>query len=140
MRVLSLDIGEKTIGIAVSDATRFIAQGVETIRRSSKEKDFLRLKELITEYEVSEMIVGLPKNMNGSIGHRGESVQNFVVELGEAFPEQLIRCWDERLSTVAAERFLLEGNVRRNKRKQVIDKMAAVVILQNFLDSTLNKS
>lgn len=140
MRVLSLDIGEKTIGIAVSDATRFIAQGVETIRRTSKEKDFLRLKELIAEYEVSEIVVGLPKNMNGSIGHRGESVQAFVVELEHEFPEQRIRLWDERLSTVAAERFLLEGDMRRNKRKKVIDKMAAVVILQNFLDSTLNKS
>lgn len=135
MRILGLDVGDKTIGIAVSDSLLFTAQGVEVIRRTSLAKDLERLRQLIEEYEVSTILVGMPKNMNGTIGPRGELVQQFAAQLEEVFPNALIRFWDERLSTVASERMLIAADVSRAKRKQVIDKMAAVFILQGYLDS-----
>lgn len=135
MRILGLDVGDKTIGIAVSDSLLFTAQGVEVIRRTSLAKDLERLRQLIEEYEVSTILVGMPKNMNGTIGPRGELVQQFAAQLEEAFPNALIRFWDERLSTVASEKMLIAADVSRAKRKQVIDKMAAVFILQGYLDS-----
>ncbi|MGC5326839.1 Holliday junction resolvase RuvX [Brevibacillus sp. SYSU BS000544] len=134
MRILGLDYGEKTIGVAVSDEMGWTAQGVETIRRQSKEKDFIRLKELIQQYQVEEIVVGLPKNMNGSIGHRGESCQAFAAQVAEqtSLP---VHMWDERLTTMAAEKMLIAADVSRQKRKQVIDKMAATFILQGYLDA-----
>lgn len=135
MRILGLDVGDKTIGIAVSDSLLFTAQGVEVIRRTSLAKDLERLRQLIEEHEVSTILIGLPKNMNGTIGPRGELVQQFAARLEEAFPNAFIRFWDERLSTVASERMLIAADVSRAKRKQVIDKMAAVFILQGYLDS-----
>lgn len=134
MRILALDVGDKTIGIAVSDALRLTAQGVEVIRRTSWEKDTARLQELIREYEISQILIGLPKNMNGTIGPRGELTQEFAKALSEAVGDIPIKLWDERLSTVAAERSLIAADVKRAKRKQVIDKMAAVFILQGYLD------
>jgi len=135
MRILALDVGEKTIGVAASDLLLLTAQGIEVIRRTSLEKDFIRLGEIITEYEVETIIVGLPKNMNGSIGPRGESMQQFAVILQETFPQTKVRLWDERLSTVAATKALIAADVSRAKRKKVIDKMAAMFILQGYLDS-----
>lgn len=135
MRILGLDVGDKTIGVAVSDLLLFTAQGVEVIRRRSGEQDFFRLGELIIQYEVDSVVVGLPKNMNGTIGSRGEFTQKFADELGNKFPQLNIILWDERLSTVAAEKSLIAADVSRNKRRQVIDKMAAVFILQGYLDS-----
>lgn len=135
MRILALDVGDKTIGVAVSDGLLLTAQGVEVIRRTSLSKDYSRLTEIVKEYEVSKIVVGLPRNMNGTIGPRGEMCQHFAGALAELFPDVEIKLWDERLSTVAAERSLIAADVSRAKRKQVIDKMAAVFILQGYLDS-----
>ena len=135
MRAMSLDVGTKTIGIATSDLMWMIANGVETIRRTSVERDFTRIGELIKEHEVSTLVVGYPKNMNGSIGERAQICEAFAEELRNRFPACKVVLWDERLSTVAAEKVLVDADMRRNKRKKIIDMMAAVVILQNFLDS-----
>lgn len=136
MRILALDLGDKTIGIAVSDELNLTAQGVETIRRTTKLKDFIRLKELIDTYNIDTILIGLPKNMNGTIGERGIIVQEFAKELDVLLQgKQKIKLWDERLSTTAAEKSLISFDVRRAKRKMIIDKMAAVFILQGYLDS-----
>lgn len=133
MRIMSLDVGSRTIGIACSDALLMTAQGIETIRRTSLEKDFNRLQELITEYEIHELVVGMPKNMNGTKGERAEKTEEFVEKMKEVI-DLPVTYWDERLSTVMAERQLIAADVSRKKRKSVIDKMAAVVILQGYLD------
>ena len=130
---MSLDVGSRTIGIACSDALLMTAQGIETIRRTSLEKDFNRLQELIAEYEVHELVVGMPKNMNGTKGERVEKTEEFVEKMKEVI-DLPVSYWDERLSTVMAERQLIAADVSRKKRKSVIDKMAAVVILQGYLD------
>ena len=135
MRAISLDVGTKTIGIATSDLLWMIANGVETIRRTSVERDFARIGELIKEHEVSTLVVGYPKNMNGSIGERAQICEAFAEELRTRFPQAKVVLWDDRLSTVAAEKVLVDADMRRNKRKKIIDMMAAVVILQNYLDS-----
>ena len=135
MRAMSLDVGTKTIGIATSDLMWMIANGIETIRRTSVERDFVRIGELIKEHEVSTLVVGYPKNMNGSIGERAQICEAFAEELRNRFPACKVVLWDERLSTVAAEKVLVDADMRRNKRKKIIDMMAAVVILQNYLDS-----
>jgi putative Holliday junction resolvase len=132
---MSLDVGTKTIGIATSDLMWMIANGIETIRRTSVERDFTRIGELIKEHEVSTLVVGYPKNMNGSIGERAQICEAFAEELRNRFPVCKVVLWDERLSTVAAEKVLVDADMRRNKRKKIIDMMAAVVILQNYLDS-----
>ncbi|AOH48216.1 MAG: Holliday junction resolvase RuvX [Centipeda sp. (in: firmicutes)] len=133
-RYLALDIGDATIGIAVSDLLGLTAQGVETIRRTELSADFDRLAQLVQEYEVQAFVAGLPKHMNGDEGARCAIVRAFMAEAAERFPAIEIHYWDERLSTVAAARALLEGDVSRKKRRKVIDKMAAVYILQGFLD------
>ncbi|WP_370815144.1 Holliday junction resolvase RuvX [Veillonella sp.] len=133
MRIMSLDVGSRTIGIACSDALLMTAQGIETIRRTSLEKDFNRLQELIAEYEVHELVVGMPKNMNGTKGERAEKTEEFVEKM-KVVIDLPVTYWDERLSTVMAERQLIAADVSRKKRKSVIDKMAAVVILQGYLD------
>ena len=133
MRIMSLDVGSRTIGIACSDALLMTAQGIETIRRTSLEKDFNRLQELIAEYEVHELVVGMPKNMNGTKGERADKTEEFVEKMKEVI-DLPVSYWDERLSTVMAERQLIAADVSRKKRKSVIDKMAAVVILQGYLD------
>lgn len=133
-RYLGLDIGDRTIGIAVSDSLGLTAQGVETIRRKSLEKDLARLGELMEQYETHSLVSGYPKNMNGTEGDRCEVVKAFLEKVKKQFPDVEIALWDERLSTVAATRSLLEGDVSRKKRKKVIDKMAAVFILQGYLD------
>ena len=133
MRVMALDMGEKTIGVAVSDSTMLIAQGVEIIKRKSLEKDLARLKELLQEYEVEEVVVGLPLNMNGSEGPEAQKARNFGEKIKARLKVPVI-FWDERLTTMAAERTLLDADLSRAKRKKVIDKMAAVFILQNYLD------
>jgi putative Holliday junction resolvase len=135
MRILALDVGDKTIGVAASDLLLLTAQGIEVIRRTSLARDLIRLGEIINEYEVGTIIIGLPKNMNGSIGPRGESMQEFANQVAESFPKMKVHLWDERLSTVGAQRALIAADVSRAKRKKVIDKMAAVFILQGYLDS-----
>ena len=130
---MALDVGSRTIGIACSDALLMTAQGIETIRRTSLENDFNRLRELISEYEVHELVVGMPKHMNGTKGERAEKTEEFVEKM-KAVIDLPVTFWDERLSTVMAERQLIAADVSRKKRKGVIDKMAAVVILQGYLD------
>jgi len=135
MRVLGLDVGSKTIGVAVSDGLLLSAQGLTTIYWDENDMSSAdnELKEIIEEYEVSKIVVGLPKHMNGSIGERGKLTQIYAKRLEKVLGLSVFLL-DERLTTVTAEKILLEGNVSRKKRKQVIDKMAAVVILQQFLD------
>lgn len=133
MRIMALDVGSRTIGVACSDALHLTAQGIETIRRSSFANDFTRLQEIIDEYEVSKIIVGLPKNMNGSEGERVEKTRHFVEKMKEVIDLPVEYC-DERLSTVMAQRSLIEADVSRKKRKGVVDKIAAVFILQTYLD------
>lgn len=136
MRVLGLDVGTKTVGVALSDEMGWTAQGVETIRINEERNKFgfERVQELVKQYNVDTIVVGLPKNMNGTIGPRGEACQQYAEQLRELLGIEVIM-WDERLSTMAAERLLISADVSRKKRKQVIDKMAAVVILQGYLDS-----
>ena len=133
MRIMSLDVGSRTIGVACSDALLMTAQGIETVRRTSLEKDFNRLKEIIAEYEDHEIVVGMQKNMNGNKSEREEKTEEFVEKMKEVI-DLPVAFWDERLSTVMAERQLIAADVSRKKRKSVIDKMAAVVILQGYLD------
>ena len=136
-RIMGLDIGDKTIGVAVSDLMGLTAQGVTTIKRVGKKKDIEAIKHIIAEKQVNKIVSGLPKNMNGTVGPQGEKVQKFC-ELLKEETNLPIEFWDERLSTVAAERSLIEGNVRRENRKKVIDMLAAVIILQGYLDLKRN--
>ncbi|MFC2948438.1 Holliday junction resolvase RuvX [Virgibacillus sediminis] len=135
MKIIGLDVGSKTIGVAVSDALGWTAQGLTTIKwdENNLESADEELKNIIEEHEIGKAIIGLPKNMNGTIGERGEASQRYAehVEKVHGIPVSL---WDERLTTVAAERVLLEADMSRKKRKKVIDKMAAVMILQGYLD------
>ncbi|GAB6182018.1 Holliday junction resolvase RuvX [Desulfotomaculum defluvii] len=137
MRIMGLDVGDKTIGVAISDPLGWTAQGLEVIRRDTLEKDFNRLGQIIKEYSVEKILVGMPKNMNATIGPQGEKVLAFIEQLKEN-THLPIKTWDERLSTVAAERMLIQADVSRSKRKKVIDKMAAAVILQGYLDAGAN--
>lgn len=136
MKKIGLDVGEKTIGIAISDAFGWTAQGLTTLRWD--ERDFETAKEplrkVIREHDVTEAVVGFPKNMNGTVGPRGEASQTFAAWIEEEFHLKA-HLWDERLTTMAAERVLIDADVSRKKRKKVIDKMAAVMILQGYLDS-----
>jgi putative Holliday junction resolvase len=135
MRILGLDVGSHTIGVACSDALLITAQGVETIRRQSKAKDFARLTEIIKEKEVHCIVVGKPRHMNGDRSENIDRIEHFVEEMVKVIPQVRIEYWDERLTTVMAHRELIAANVRRDKRKQVVDKMAAVFILQSYLDA-----
>ena len=136
-RIMGLDVGDKTIGVAVSDLMGLTAQGVKTIKRVGKKKDIEALKEIIKERQVNKIVSGLPKNMNGTLGPQGEKVIKFC-ELLEEETGIKIEYWDERLSTVAAERTLIQGNLRRENSKVVIDMVAAVIILQGYLDRQRN--
>ena len=138
---MGLDVGSKTVGIAVSDPFGWTAQGVEIIRidEAKGEFGFERLGELINEYKVTKFVVGLPKNMNNSIGPRAEASLAYGEKIQELY-DLPVEFQDERLTTVQAERMLVEqADVSRSKRKKVIDKLAAVMILQNYLDRAGNK-
>ncbi len=133
MRIMALDVGSKRIGVALSDPLKITAQGLETFQRTTLEEDIRGLWQLIDQHEVSQLVVGLPKNMDGTIGFKAEEVRQFIADLTAQRSIEVI--WvDERLTTVSAERTLLEADVSRAKRKKVIDKMAAVLILQSYLD------
>ncbi|HAQ07650.1 MAG TPA: Holliday junction resolvase RuvX [Bacillus bacterium] len=136
MRTMGLDVGSKTVGIALSDELGWTAQGLVTLKINEEENEFgfEELGKIIKEHQVSKIVVGFPKNMNGTIGPRGEASKTFARELEERFGLPVI-LWDERLTTVAAERVLLEADLSRKKRKKVIDKMAAMMILQGYLNS-----
>lgn len=133
---MGLDVGSKTVGVAVSDALGWTAQGIETISIDEEKGKFgfERVTEIVKLYEVEKIVVGLPKNMNNTIGPRGEASKAYAEKLKELLNLPIIM-WDERLSTKQAERVLLEADISRKKRKKVIDKMAAIMILQGFLDS-----
>jgi putative Holliday junction resolvase len=131
---MGLDFGDKTIGVAVSDELGWTAQGVEVIRRNSLKNDLERLAQLVNTYGVTDVVVGLPKNMNSTIGERGEKSLAFAERLKKHL-QLPVHMWDERLTTMAANRTLLEADVSRKKRKQVVDKLAAVFILQGYLDN-----
>jgi putative pre-16S rRNA nuclease len=133
-RIMGLDVGDKTVGVAISDLLGLTAQGKTTIIRKSKKEDYGVLKELIDEYNINKVVVGLPKNMNGSIGPQGEKTIKFAEKLKNKFNIEIIY-QDERLTSKAAEKMLIAGDVRRDKRKKVIDKVAATFILQTYLDS-----
>lgn len=136
MRIMALDVGDVRIGIALSDPLKITAQGLETLTRTNNKKDYQYIWQLIEDKEVSELVVGLPKNMNGTIGPQGEKVKTFVEELLKYKDADLKVIYvDERLTTVTAEKTLIAGDVSRKKRKQVVDKLAATVILQSYLDS-----
>ncbi|HHX61160.1 MAG TPA: Holliday junction resolvase RuvX [Epulopiscium sp.] len=137
MRILGLDFGSKTVGVSLSDPFGWTAQGVETIFRKQEENikpTIARIKELCSENQVKTIVLGFPKNMNNTVGERCEKTLKFQKKL-EAATQLKVELWDERLSTLAAENILLEADVSRQKRKTVIDKMAAVYILQGYLDS-----
>lgn len=133
-RYMGLDVGNKTIGVAVSDLLLLTAQGVTTVKRKGIKTDLKELEDIMDEYGVEKTIVGLPKNMNNTLGPQGEKVLKFVEKFKEKFPEMEVVMVDERLSTVSAERALIGGDVRREKRKDLIDKVAATYILQSYLD------
>jgi len=132
MRILCLDVGEKNIGAAVSDPLGLTAQGIDVIKRENKHKDVLKIKDLVENYEVQEILLGYPVNLNGTIGEKAREVENFkkMLEKNFSIPVSL---WDERLTTSAARRTLLEADVSRSARKKVIDKLAAVYILNSYL-------
>ena len=132
MRKMSLDVGTRTIGIAVSDLMGMIANGVETIRRTTEEKDYARIAELIKEHEVDTLVVGYPKNMNGTEGPRSAKCQAFARELAEATGIEVV-LYDERLTTVSAHKILSDNNVRGKKRKATVDALSARLILEDYL-------
>jgi len=134
MRIVALDVGDVLIGVAISDPSEIIAQGLETIRRVGVKKDIETITDLVDQHEVGEIVVGLPKMMSGEIGIQAQKVLDFVEPLRSAV-DIPVTMWDERLTTVTANRSLIEANVRRKKRKKVVDKVAAVIILQGYLDS-----
>ena len=135
MRAMGLDVGDKTIGIAISDLLGLTAQGVETIRRTNLKADYKRIGERISEKGITIIVVGLPKNMNATIGPQGEKVLAFTEGLKNRFPKQEIVLWDERLTTVAAQRALISSEVKGKNKKSMIDMVAATYILQGYLDS-----
>lgn len=136
MRILGLDYGSRTVGVAVSDPLLLTAQGIETIERKEENKlrrTLARIEELCREYDVGKIVLGLPKNMNNTLGDRARISEEFreMLERRTGLP---VIMWDERLTTVSARRVLMENGVRRENRKKYIDKIAAVLILQNYLD------
>ncbi|MDK0625741.1 Holliday junction resolvase RuvX [Clostridium perfringens] len=133
MRILGLDIGSKTIGVAVSDPLGWTAQGVTTIKRDCYTKDVEAVMKICKEYGVETIVAGMPKNMNGTIGPSGEMVKNLCEQIEKSFDGK-IEFWDERLTTVAAHRAMLEADLSRAKRKKIVDKIAATYILQVYLD------
>lgn len=136
MRIMGLDFGSKTVGVAISDPLLITAQGVEIIRRKEENKlrqTLARIEELILEYEVEEIVLGLPKNMNATEGIRAELTYEFKEKL-ERRTDLPVFLWDERLTTVAADKIMMEAGIRREHRKEHVDKIAAVLILQGYLD------
>lgn len=141
MRIMGLDYGSKTVGVAISDSLGITAQGIEIVRRNSENKlrqTLARLEELINEYEVESIVLGFPKNMDNSIGDRAEKTLEFkeMLQKRTGLP---VTMWDERLTTVEADRTMIEGQIRRENRKLYVDKLAAVFILQGYLDFLSNQ-
>ena len=141
MRKMGLDFGAKTVGVAVSDPLLITAQGLEIVRRKSENKlrqTLARIEELIVEYEVDELVLGYPKNMNDTLGERAQKTQEFK-EMLERRTGLSVQLWDERLTTVAADKAMIEAGIRREERREHVDRIAAVFILQGYLDYLKNK-
>lgn len=141
MRKMGLDFGSKTVGVAISDPLMITAQGIEIVRRKSESKlrqTLARIEELIVEYEVDEIVLGYPKNMNDTEGERAEKTLDFKERL-ERRTGLSVQLWDERLTTVAADKAMMEAGIRREERKEHVDRIAAVFILQGYLDYLKNK-
>ncbi len=140
MRILGLDLGEKNIGVAVSDQLGWTAQGLESIRSNGQvDADLDKINVVVQKYEVEKIIVGLPRNMDGSYGPQAKKALKYAKLLNKRL-DLPVETWDERLSTVAAQRVLIEADVSRKKRRRVVDKMAAAIILQGYLDSTVHNN
>ncbi len=142
MRIMGLDFGSKTVGVAISDELLITAQGIEIVRRKEENKlrqTLARIEELIVEYGVTEIVLGYPKNMNDTLGERVEKTQDFKEKL-ERRTGLPVALWDERLTTVAADRAMMEAGIRRENRKDYVDQIAASFILQGYLDLKKNKS
>lgn len=142
MKIMGLDFGSKTVGVAISDALGITAQGIEIVRRTSENKlrqTLARIETLIEENEVGKLVLGFPKNMNNTIGDRAEKSLAFKEMLERRTGLEVVM-WDERLTTVEANRTLMESNVRREDRKKYVDQLAAVYILQGYLDSEAMRS
>lgn len=133
-RIMGLDVGDKRIGVAVSDLLMITAQGIESYTRKTGEEDIAHLKKLAKDWQVYKVVCGLPVNMNGTIGEQAKKTQEFADNLKEALGME-IDFFDERLTTASAERLLIEADVRRSDRRKVVDKLAAVYILQAYMDS-----
>ena len=133
-RILGLDVGDKYTGVAISDLLRITAQGITTLKRTTLQEDFEHIKKYVEQFDVKKIVVGLPKNMDGTIGIQGKKTINFGNFLKKRLPCEVV-FWDERLTTKLAENMLIQANVRRDKRKLVIDKLAAQNILQSYIDS-----
>ena len=141
MRIMGLDFGSKTVGVAISDPLLITAQGIEIVRRKHEDKlrqTLARIEELIVEYEVTEIVLGYPKNMNDSLGERVEKTLAFK-EMLERRSGLKVHLWDERLTTVAADKAMMEAGIRREERKEHVDRIAAIFILQGYLDLLKNK-
>ena len=141
MRILGLDFGSKTVGVAVSDELLITAQGVEIVRRKSPAKlrqTLARIEEIIKEYNVEKIVLGYPKNMNNTEGERCEKTREFGAMLNRRTGLEVIY-WDERLTTVAADRSMMETGIRRENRKEYVDEIAAIFILQGYLDFLANQ-
>jgi putative Holliday junction resolvase len=139
MRIMGLDIGSNTIGVAISDELGITAQGLKTIKRKSMGEDLREINTIIAQFEIDKIVVGLPKNMNGTFGKQAEMVFQWI----KAFKRKTylpVVTWDERLSTVGASKILLEADLSRKKRKKVIDKLAAVLILQGYLHKRMKRN
>ncbi|MCJ7705401.1 MAG: Holliday junction resolvase RuvX [Desulfobacterales bacterium] len=132
MRIMGLDVGSKTIGVAISDELGITAQGLKTIKRKAMEDDLRELDAIISQFKIEKIVVGLPKNMDGSLGKQAEFVLGWIEDLKNKI-QLPVETWDERLSTVEATKTLLKADLSRKKRKEVIDKVAAVLILQGYL-------
>lgn len=133
-----MDVGDRRIGIAVSDSLGWTAQAVGTLERKNNEYDFAKIKEILVEYQPEKLVIGLPKNMNGTLGPQGEKTTLFAKQLEDMFDIEIV-FWDERLTTVFAHKTMIEANVKRKDRKKKVDTVAAVLILQSYLDYLNNK-
>lgn len=134
MRVLALDVGEKRIGVAISDLSQSLARSLKVIQRGSRQEDFAAVARLVEEYEVEKVVVGYPRSLDGMAGAQAERVERYAADLAKSLTVPVL-LWDERFSTVSAERLMKEAGLRGEEKRERIDAMAAAVILQDYLDS-----
>lgn len=139
MRIMALDIGEKRIGVAISDDLLLTAQGLCVLNSKGVARDLVQIGQLIQEREVTHIVLGLPRNMNGTYGPMAEKVREFGDQISERNPGVSVEYWDERLTTTAAQRVLIDADMSRSRRRQVVDKVAAGLILQGYLDFNARK-